>query len=64
MYYFERAKCYNKLGKKQEAVTDLNKAIDLKHPKAEKLHEQINPISGGTATLRSALVHPKQGQQE
>jgi len=44
MYYFERAKCYNKLGKKQEAVNDLNKAIELKHPKAEKLHEQINPI--------------------
>jgi len=44
MYYFERAKCYNKLGKKQEAVNDLNKAIELKHPEAEKLHDQINPI--------------------
>jgi len=41
---YERAICYQKTGKIQEAVNDLKKAIELGNPDAEKLHNKINPI--------------------
>ena len=42
--YFERALYFNKLNKKQEAVNDLKRAIELGNKDAEKLHEKINPL--------------------
>lgn len=41
---YNRAICYNKLGKTQEAVTELKVAIQLGSKEAEKLYEKINPI--------------------
>lgn len=41
---YNRAICYNKLGKTQEAVTELKVAIQLGNREAEKLYEKINPI--------------------
>lgn len=43
-HYYERARCYDRLGKRQEAVNDLKNAVSLGNPKAEALHDQINPI--------------------
>lgn len=42
--YYERALCYEKLKKRQEAVNDLKEAIVLNNKDAEKLHDKINPI--------------------
>ena len=41
---YNRAICYSKTGKIQEAVDDLKVAIQLGNQVAEKLHEKINPI--------------------
>ncbi len=41
---YNRAICYSKTGKIQEAVTDCKAAMQLGNSDAEKLHNQINPI--------------------
>jgi tetratricopeptide (TPR) repeat protein len=41
---YNRAICYSKTGKIQEAVTDCKAAMQLGNTDAEKLHEKINPI--------------------
>lgn len=41
---YNRAICYNKTGKIQEAVTDLKAAIQFGNKDAGKLHDKINPI--------------------
>ncbi|MFT3823337.1 MAG: hypothetical protein QM731_05425 [Chitinophagaceae bacterium] len=41
---YNRAICYNKTGKIQEAVADLKLLIQSGNSEAEKLHEKINPI--------------------
>lgn len=41
---YKRAICYNKLGEKQNAVTDLKKASELGNKEAEELHDKINPV--------------------
>lgn len=41
---YNRAICYSKTGKIQEAVNDCKTAIQLGSTDAEKLHNQINPI--------------------
>ncbi|MBS1576634.1 MAG: tetratricopeptide repeat protein [Bacteroidetes bacterium] len=41
---YNRAICYSKTGKIQEAVTDCKAAIALGNTDAEKLHDKINPI--------------------
>ncbi len=43
-HYYERALCYEKLKKRQEAVNDLKESIALKNTEAEKLHDKINPL--------------------
>lgn len=43
-FYYERAKCQNRLGNKQEAVDDLTQAIAYKNSEAKVLYEKINPI--------------------
>jgi tetratricopeptide (TPR) repeat protein len=69
LYY--RGLCYSKLGKIQEAVTDLRAAMEQGHKRAYSLHEQINPIrrrivayitrccdgSSSNATGRGACSH-------
>lgn len=40
----QRAQCYNKLKKKQEAVDDLRAAMKLGNEDAEKLYDKINPV--------------------
>jgi tetratricopeptide (TPR) repeat protein len=42
--YYERALCYEKLNKRQEAVNDLKEAIVFNNEDADKLHNRINPI--------------------
>lgn len=42
--YYQRALCYQKQRKTQEAVNDLKQAIALGHVEAGELHEKINPI--------------------
>jgi tetratricopeptide (TPR) repeat protein len=41
---YQRAICYSKTGKMQEAVNDCKEAMKLGSPEAEKLHEKINPL--------------------
>lgn len=41
---YNRAICYSKTGKIQEAVNDLKPLIRLRNSDAEKLHDKINPI--------------------
>lgn len=41
---YNRAICYNKIGKIQEAVTDCKAAMQLGNGDAEKLYNKINPI--------------------
>jgi tetratricopeptide (TPR) repeat protein len=41
---YNRAICYSKTGKIQEAVNDCKAAIQLSNKDAEKLHDKINPI--------------------
>lgn len=41
---YNRAICYSKTGKIQEAVNDLKNLIQSGNSQAEKLHEKINPI--------------------
>lgn len=41
---YNRALCYSKTGKTQEAVTDLKSAMQFGNADAEKLHNKINPI--------------------
>lgn len=41
---YNRAICYSKSGKIQEAVNDCKAAIQLSNKDAEKLHDKINPI--------------------
>lgn len=41
---YNRAICYSKTGKIQEAVTDCKSAIQFGNLDAEKLHDKINPI--------------------
>lgn len=42
--YYQRALCYQKQRKTQEAVNDLKQAVALGHVEAGELHEKINPI--------------------
>jgi tetratricopeptide (TPR) repeat protein len=42
--FYNRAICYNKLGKIQAAVNDCRNAIPLGSIEASKLYEQLNPI--------------------
>lgn len=42
--FYNRAICYSKTGKMQEAVDDLKVAMQLGNQDAEKLHDKINPI--------------------
>lgn len=42
--YYQRALCYQKQRKTQEAVNDLKQAIALGHIEAGELHDKINPI--------------------
>jgi tetratricopeptide (TPR) repeat protein len=42
--FYNRALCYLKLKKKQEAVDDLKSSIRYGNEKANKLHEKINPL--------------------
>jgi len=42
--YYQRALCYQKQRKTQEAVNDLKQANALGYVEAGKLHEKINPI--------------------
>lgn len=42
--FYNRALCYNKLGKVQEAVMDCERAIKLGSSEADLLYNQINPI--------------------
>lgn len=41
---YNRAICYSKIGKIQEAVTDLKPLVQLGNSDAIKLHDKINPI--------------------
>lgn len=41
--YYQRALCFEKLKKRQEAVNDLRKSIDQGNENAKSLYEKINP---------------------
>lgn len=43
-YHYKRALCYQKLGRKREAIADLYEASEAGYKPATKLYDQLNPL--------------------